>query len=102
MIHEVMKYTVTDVMAVGIFGAVGTGQTWKQMPWWHKQSGLAMVALILCLLSLAERHRASLAPVRRRASTSGTTGWLPFHLGFTALYHCSQGRGVVRKISPFI
>ena len=28
--------------------------------------------------------------------------WLPFHLGYTTLYHYSQGRGVVRKVSPFI
>eukprot|EP00913_Durusdinium_trenchii_P000610 g563.t2 len=39
------------IMAVGIFGAVGTaqaasyseGQTRKQMLWWHKQTGLAML-----------------------------------------------------------
>ncbi|CAK9056096.1 Cytochrome b2 [Durusdinium trenchii] len=43
------------IMAVGIFGAVGTaqaaqhceGQTKKQLLWWHKQSGLAMMAAIL-------------------------------------------------------
>lgn len=28
--------------------------------------------------------------------------WLPFHLGYTTLYHASKGRGVVRKVSPFI
>mmetsp|Transcript_88066 Transcript_88066/g.221648 ORF Transcript_88066/g.221648 Transcript_88066/m.221648 type:complete len:722 (-) Transcript_88066:212-2377(-) len=28
--------------------------------------------------------------------------WLPFHLGYTTLYHYSRGRGVVRKVSPFI
>jgi len=28
--------------------------------------------------------------------------WMPFHLGYTTLYHASQGRGVVRKVSPFI
>ena len=28
--------------------------------------------------------------------------FLPFHLGYTTLYHYSQGRGVVRKVSPFI
>lgn len=28
--------------------------------------------------------------------------WLPFHLGYTTVYHYSQGRGVVRKVSPFI
>ncbi|CAE7831571.1 Cyt-b5 [Symbiodinium necroappetens] len=28
--------------------------------------------------------------------------WLPFHLGYTTLNHYSQGRGVVRKVSPFI
>jgi len=28
--------------------------------------------------------------------------WLPFHLGYTTAYHYSQGRGVVRKVSPFI
>eukprot|EP00931_Biecheleriopsis_adriatica_P001294 TRINITY_DN1015_c0_g2_i1.p1 TRINITY_DN1015_c0_g2~~TRINITY_DN1015_c0_g2_i1.p1 ORF type:complete len:735 (-),score=150.99 TRINITY_DN1015_c0_g2_i1:306-2408(-) len=28
--------------------------------------------------------------------------WLPFHLGYTTLYHYSKGRGVVRKVSPFI
>jgi len=28
--------------------------------------------------------------------------WLPFHLGYTTLYHWSKGRGVVRKVSPFI
>jgi len=28
--------------------------------------------------------------------------WLPFHLGYTTLYHYSNGRGVVRKVSPFI
>jgi len=29
-------------------------------------------------------------------------GWLPFHLGYTTAYHYSRGRGVVRKVSPFI
>lgn len=28
--------------------------------------------------------------------------WLPFHLGYTTLYHASKGRGVIRKVSPFI
>lgn len=28
--------------------------------------------------------------------------WLPFHLGYTTLYHYSKGRGVVRKVSPWI
>ena len=28
--------------------------------------------------------------------------WLPFHLCYTTAYHYSQGRGVVRKVSPFI
>eukprot|EP00928_Gymnodinium_smaydae_P010104 TRINITY_DN1379_c0_g1_i5.p1 TRINITY_DN1379_c0_g1~~TRINITY_DN1379_c0_g1_i5.p1 ORF type:complete len:710 (+),score=135.25 TRINITY_DN1379_c0_g1_i5:63-2192(+) len=28
--------------------------------------------------------------------------WLPFHLGYTTAYHWSRGRGVVRKVSPFI
>jgi len=28
--------------------------------------------------------------------------WMPFHLGWTTLYHASRGRGVVRKVSPFI
>eukprot|EP00930_Biecheleria_cincta_P017978 TRINITY_DN14145_c0_g1_i1.p1 TRINITY_DN14145_c0_g1~~TRINITY_DN14145_c0_g1_i1.p1 ORF type:complete len:714 (+),score=146.09 TRINITY_DN14145_c0_g1_i1:670-2811(+) len=28
--------------------------------------------------------------------------WLPFHLGYTTLYHYSKGRGVIRKVSPFI
>jgi len=28
--------------------------------------------------------------------------WLPFHLGYTTAYHYSKGRGVVRKVSPFI
>jgi len=28
--------------------------------------------------------------------------WLPFHLGYTTVYHYSRGRGVVRKVSPFI
>ena len=28
--------------------------------------------------------------------------WLPFHLDYSSLYHYSQGRGVVRKVSPFI
>lgn len=28
--------------------------------------------------------------------------FLPFHLGYTTMYHYSQGRGVVRKVSPFI
>jgi len=28
--------------------------------------------------------------------------WLPFHLGYTGAYHYSQGRGVIRKVSPFI
>jgi len=28
--------------------------------------------------------------------------WLPFHLGYSGAYHYSQGRGVVRKVSPFI
>jgi cytochrome b561/cytochrome b involved in lipid metabolism len=28
--------------------------------------------------------------------------WLPFHLGYTTVYHYSKGRGVVRKVSPFI
>mmetsp|Transcript_43449 Transcript_43449/g.109109 ORF Transcript_43449/g.109109 Transcript_43449/m.109109 type:complete len:724 (-) Transcript_43449:351-2522(-) len=28
--------------------------------------------------------------------------WLPFHLGYTSAYHYSRGRGVVRKVSPFI
>ncbi|CAE7284014.1 CYB2, partial [Symbiodinium microadriaticum] len=27
--------------------------------------------------------------------------WLPFHLGYTTLYHYSQGRGVVRKVPDF-
>jgi len=28
--------------------------------------------------------------------------WLPFHLGYTTTYHWLNGRGVVRKVSPFI
>mmetsp|Transcript_107226 Transcript_107226/g.284311 ORF Transcript_107226/g.284311 Transcript_107226/m.284311 type:complete len:717 (-) Transcript_107226:113-2263(-) len=28
--------------------------------------------------------------------------WLPFHLGYTTAYHYSMGRGVVKKVSPFI
>jgi len=28
--------------------------------------------------------------------------WLPFHLGYTTAYHYANGRGVVRKVSPFI
>lgn len=28
--------------------------------------------------------------------------WMPFHLGYTVAYHYSRGRGVVRKVSPFI
>lgn len=28
--------------------------------------------------------------------------FLPFHLGYTTAYHYSKGRGVVRKVSPFI
>lgn len=28
--------------------------------------------------------------------------WLPFHLGYTCAFHYSKGRGVVRKVSPFI
>ncbi|CAK9045542.1 unnamed protein product [Durusdinium trenchii] len=28
--------------------------------------------------------------------------WLPFHLGYTTLYHASKGRGVVRKVSCLV
>eukprot|EP00933_Yihiella_yeosuensis_P065894 TRINITY_DN6989_c2_g4_i1.p1 TRINITY_DN6989_c2_g4~~TRINITY_DN6989_c2_g4_i1.p1 ORF type:complete len:738 (-),score=156.14 TRINITY_DN6989_c2_g4_i1:55-2268(-) len=28
--------------------------------------------------------------------------WLPFHLGYTTAYHYSKGRGVVRKVNPFL
>lgn len=28
--------------------------------------------------------------------------WLPFHLGYTGCYHFVKGRGVIRKVSPFI
>ncbi|CAK9056151.1 Cytochrome b2 [Durusdinium trenchii] len=160
------------IMAVGIFGAVGTaqaaqhceGQTKKQLLWWHKQSGLAMMAAILVRIFFRMKSGipprfpghpvvkfletsslrlfyalAVLLPMSGMANEyflkwapgSETTGkdeddrrndrlakqsidahkvlgkflqyaFLPFHLGYTTLYHYSQGRGVVRKVSPFI
>ncbi|CAE7239131.1 Cyt-b5 [Symbiodinium natans] len=160
------------IMAVGIFGAVGTaqaasraeGQTRKQLLWWHKQTGVAM--LVALLLRVFFRLRSGIPPrfpghpivqmietqslrafyalalmlpvsgianeyFLKWAPGSETTGkeeddqrndrlakksidahkvlgkllqyaWLPFHLGYTTMYHYSQGRGVVRKVSPFI
>ncbi|CAJ1411215.1 unnamed protein product [Effrenium voratum] len=160
------------IMAVGIFGAVGTaqaaanteGQTRKQMLWWHKQSGLAMLvalilrvffrlksgipprfpgnplvqmietqslrafyllALMLPMSGIANEYFLKWAPGSDRTGNAGDDkrndrlakqsidahkllgkflqyAWLPFHLGYTTLYHYSQGRGVVRKVSPFI
>ncbi|CAL1160517.1 unnamed protein product [Cladocopium goreaui] len=160
------------IMAVGIFGAVGTaqaaqhceGQTKKQLLWWHKQTGIAMLGAILMriffrmrsgipprfpgnkLVQMIETQSlrvfyalAVLLPVSgianeyflKWAPGSESTGkeeddkrndrlakqsidthkilgkflqyaFLPFHLGYTTMYHYSQGRGVVRKVSPFI
>ena len=56
------------IMAVGIFGAVGTaqaasraeGQTRKQLLWWHKQTGVAM--LVALLLRVFFRLRSGIPP----------------------------------------
>lgn len=160
------------LMAVGVFGAVGTaqvaqyteGQAKKQLLWWHKQTGIAMlVALIvriflrlrsgipprfpghpivqmietqslrlfylfgalLPLSGMANEYFLKWAPgsdktsnpeddrrndrlAKQAMDTHKILGkvlqfaWLPFHLGYTTMYHWSQGRGVVRKVSPFI
>ena len=160
------------IMAVGIFGAVGTaqaasyseGQTRKQMLWWHKQTGLAMLfalvvrfflrmksgipprfpghpmiqmletqslrafyvlALLLPVSGIANEYFLKWAPGSDKTGNAEDDkrndrlakqsidahkvlgkflqfAWLPFHLGYTTFYHWSQGRGVVRKVSPFI
>lgn len=160
------------LMAVGVFGAVGTaqvaqyteGQAKKQLLWWHKRTGIAMlVALIvriflrlrsgipprfpghpivqmietqslrlfylfgalLPLSGMANEYFLKWAPgsdktsnpeddrrndrlAKQAMDTHKILGkvlqfaWLPFHLGYTTMYHWSQGRGVVRKVSPFI
>lgn len=160
------------IMAVGIFGAVGTaqaasyseGQTRKQMLWWHKQTGLAMLfalvvrfflrmksgipprfpghpmiqmletqslrafyvlALLLPVSGIANEYFLKWAPGSDKTGNAEDDkrndrlakqsidahkvlgkvlqcAWLPFHLGYTTFYHWTQGRGVVRKVSPFI
>mmetsp|Transcript_42978 Transcript_42978/g.102420 ORF Transcript_42978/g.102420 Transcript_42978/m.102420 type:complete len:668 (+) Transcript_42978:95-2098(+) len=160
------------LMACGIFGAVGTaqaaayssGQAKKQLLWWHKQTGIAMLlalvvrfflrlksgipprfpghplvqmietqslkafyllALLLPLSGIANEYFLKWAPgsdktgqaeddkrndqmAKMAMDSHKLLGkflqytWLPFHLGYTTLYHYSQGRGVVRKVSPFI
>ncbi|CAK9033593.1 Cytochrome b5 (CYTB5) [Durusdinium trenchii] len=160
------------IMAVGIFGAVGTaqaasyseGQTRKQMLWWHKQTGLAMLfalvvrfflrmqsgipprfpgnpmvqmletqslrafyvlALLLPVSGIANEYFLKWAPGSDKTGNAEDDkrndrlakqsidahkllgkflqfAWLPFHLGYTTFYHWTQGRGVVKKVSPFI
>ncbi|CAJ1376297.1 unnamed protein product [Effrenium voratum] len=160
------------LMACGIFGAVGTaqaaayssGQAKKQLLWWHKQTGIAMLlalvvrfflrlksgipprfpghplvqmietqslkafyllALLLPLSGIANEYFLKWAPgsdktgkaeddkrndqmAKMAMDSHKLLGkflqytWLPFHLGYTTLYHWSQGRGVVRKVSPFV
>jgi len=40
--------------------------------------------------------------LHKRVGNAFQNVWLPFHLGYTTLYHYARGRGVVRKVSPFI